>query len=132
MTMTIQNFIEQNKIKMSCEYADSNPNMADSANMNHYKCQLRRSGKQLTINFSQGYGISGDPEVESVLSCLASDSIGVENAGNFEDWAQEYGYDTDNRKAEKIYKVCERQSQKLKNFLGEELYGKLLWETEQY
>ena len=124
-------FVRLNKIRMTSDYADSNPNMADSQNMNHFKCTLKMGKKQMTLFFSQGYGINGEPDAESVLDCLASDSAGVENAFSFEDWANEYGYDIDSRKAEKIFKVCERQAEKLKAFLGDDLYQQLLWKTEK-
>lgn len=124
-------FVRLNKIRMDADWADENPNMADYQNMNHFKCVLKMGRSRMTVYFSQGYGISGEPDAELVLDCLASDSAGVENARSFEDWANEYGYDTDSRKAEKGFKVCERQAEKLKAFLGDDLYQKLLWKTER-
>jgi hypothetical protein len=47
------------------------------------------------------------------------------------DWAGEYGYDTDSRKAEKTFRACQRQRAKLFAFLGPELYQTLLWDTER-
>ena len=62
----------------------------------------------------------------------ASDSSSIENnlLTGFEGWASDLGYDPDSRKAEKIFKVCEKQAERLKKFLGDELYKILLWETE--
>lgn len=40
------------------------------------------------------------------------------------------GYCEDSRKAERIYKLCERGAAKLKSFLGDELYEELLYNTE--
>ena len=48
------------------------------------------------------------PDLASVLSCLASAAAGYNNARKFEDWASEYGYDTDSRKAERIYRQVAR------------------------
>lgn len=129
--MTMKEFAEANKIKIENEYADSNPNMADpNWQANHYKVILKTGRKQFTTYFSQGYGISGEPTVEGVLDCLASDAAGFENAQSFEDWANEYGYDTDSRKAEKTYNIIGRQAKRLKNFLGNK-YETLLWDTER-
>ena len=128
--MNVKQFCDKHKIKARAEWADANPNMADSQNMNHFKVTLRYSGRQMTLYFSQGYGISGEPTAADVLNCLASDSSSVENARSFEDWASDLGYDTDSRKAEKIFKVCEKQAERLKKFLGEDLYKILLWDTE--
>jgi hypothetical protein len=128
---TLADFIAAHKISMSVDYADSNPNMADGHNMNHFSCQLRMGRKRLTVRFSQGYGIQGEPTITSVLDCLASDSAGFDNAQSFEDWASEYGYDTDSRTAERTFKTVERQADKLKAFLGPEAYETLLFNTER-
>jgi len=123
-------FVEKNRIGISVNYADENKNNPDWKNANHYKVTLRHKGKRLTSYFSQGYGITGEPKTEDVLNDLASDSSGIENARSFEDWAADYGYDTDSRKAEKIYNACMKQSEKLKSFLGDNLYQELLYNTE--
>ncbi|MCK9460691.1 MAG: hypothetical protein M0R80_13715 [Proteobacteria bacterium] len=126
---TINEFINANKIRITNEWADTNRNNPDWKDANHYKVVLKMDNRQLTTYFSQGYGISGEPTAESVLNCLASDTSGFENARNFEDWANEYGYDTDSRKAERIYRVIERQTKQLKRFLGDK-YDELLYDTE--
>ncbi len=71
------------------------------------------------------------PDLASVLDCLASDSSSFDNARDFDDWASEYGLDTDSRKAERTYRVTGDQSKRLRHFLGEELYRDLLWHTER-
>lgn len=128
---TIKSFINANRVRMSVEWADSNPNMTDWKDANHFKVRLRMGRKSLTTYFSQGYGINGEPAVDDVLDCLASDASGVENARSFEEWASEYGYDTDSRKAEKTFKTIEKQAEKLRNLLGSDLYEELLWNTER-
>lgn len=45
------------------------------------------------------------PLLRDVMSCLLLD-YSVLDAGGFEDWADELGYDTDSRKAEAIYRAC--------------------------
>jgi len=45
------------------------------------------------------------PTLTDVLYSLVSDSD-VLNYSSFEDWAENFGYDTDSRKAEDIYKAC--------------------------
>lgn len=132
-TVTIDSFIRVNRIRMDAERTDSNPNMDDSAHMDHWKCVLKMGYKRMTVYFSQGYGHNGrEPKVADVLDCLASDAAGVENARSFEDWCSEYGYDTDSRKAEKTFKVCEHQAKRLENFLGgEHLFKRLMYSTER-
>lgn len=96
-------------------------------------CESRKRGAaRMTLYFSKGMGHSGaEPRADEVLSCLALDAAGIEDAsGDFDAWCSEYGYDTDSRKAEKIFKTCEHQAARLKNFLGDDLYDQLLWHTE--
>jgi hypothetical protein len=146
--VTIEQFVERNRISLTAEMVDRNPHMDGSDNMDNYKCVLIRresAGKRynarkdgtsvaarMTVHFSKGIGHHGaEPEADEVLSCLASDAAGVENArGDFAEWCSEYGYNTDSRKAEKIFKVCEHQAARLKNLLGDDLYDQLLWHTE--
>ena len=130
---TLRHFIETNGIKAVVDYADSNPNMANdewSRTARHFKVVLRCQGRQLTTHFSQGSAHTQEPTAADVLDCLASDSAGIENARSFEDWCGEYGYDTDSRKAERIFKVCERQAESLKRLLNGQ-YETLLWNVER-
>ena len=117
--MTIKDFITSEGITATVEYADDNPSMPDSDNMNHYRVTLHKGRKRLTTPFSQGYGIKDEPTAESVLECLISDAQGIENARDFADWAGEYGYNTDSRQAEKTFRACLRLTHKLRAFLGD-------------
>lgn len=49
------------------------------------------------------------PDLPGVLECLSLDWSGVEGQ-TFEDWASEYGYDTDSRKAERTYRTVLEQA----------------------
>ena len=153
-TVSIEQFVSENRIIMTAERTDSNPNMQDSANMDHWKCVLiikalkegfdtwhgykgklgacQYTTRRMTVYFSQGYGHNGkEPKVLDVLDCLASDASSVDNS-DFESWCGEMGWDTDSRKAEKTYKVCEHLSGRLRNFLGSAaLYERLLYGTER-
>lgn len=57
------------------------------------------------------------PTVADVLSCVEFDVD-----PSFEDWCGEFGYDTDSRKAERIYQECVRQARDFQRmFTAEEL-----------
>jgi hypothetical protein len=134
MTQTINQFVNRSNIRMSCDWADTNPNIDPkdwARGTSHFRCTFRRGRKQMSTYFSQGPAIAGEPKAVDVLDCLASDAAGIDNARHFEDWCGEYGYDTDSRKAERIYEACRKQAMKLENFLGAELYQALLFETER-
>lgn len=98
----------------------------------HWACCLSSSGAaDLILEFSQGSAHTKPPTIAEVLDCLASDSSGIENSRDFEEWAGEYGYDTDSRKAERIYNLALLQSERLNKFLGSAAYHDLLWEVER-
>ena len=137
-TVTIEQFIAGNKISITSKRVDRNPHMdAGSTTMDNWKCTLiygAMSGRKarMTVHFSKGFGHHGqEPTVAEVLDCLASDASGVDGCRDFADWCNEYGYEVDSRKAEKTWQACRHQTTRLENFLGQDLYGELLYKTER-
>lgn len=59
-----------------------------------------------------------EPETTDVLSSLISDAQSVESEPLFEDWASSCGYDTDSRRAERIYFACQEMAKRLRTLLG--------------
>ena len=84
----------------------------------HYKCTLKMGPKRMTVYFSVGSAV-GDISTEDVLNCLLADANGFDYLSGFEGWATQYGYETDSREAEKIYKAVVHQSKRLGTFLGD-------------
>ena len=85
----------------------------------HWRIELeaRALGTGLELYYSKGYGHGGaEPDLKEVIHCLLMDSDVVEY-GNFEEWAECMGYDTDSRQALKIYEACEEQADKFNAFL---------------
>ena len=68
-----------------------------------FKCKLTRGGKSYTFDFGQSINAgSQPPRMYDVLTCLEK-----YDPENFDNFCGNYGYDTDSRIAEKIYKaVC--------------------------
>ncbi len=131
---TIDEFVKKHGIQIDCNKVYRNPHMADFKG-DHWEVILSAPGKgkdPMIIFFSKGVGHKGKkPKATEVLDCLASDALGHESSEKFEDWATNCGYDTDSRKAEKIYHLIEQQSDDLKRFLGADAYEELLSETER-
>lgn len=124
-TVSIAQFVLAHGITMTSEWADSNPNMP-SREMDHWKVTVRAGRKQMTTYFSQGFGHNGkEPNVYDVLDCLASDASGADES--FEGFCSNFGYDTDSRKAEKIYKACKHSGERLKKFLGDDAFQTLVY-----
>lgn len=131
---TMRGRVSNWRVRHDTQWADNNPNMeTDNQHpMNHWRVTLRVGRRQMTVPFSTGILITKEPDAEDVLRCLALDASGWENArGGFEDWCDEYGYDTDSRRAERTYNAVERQSKRLRQLLGDERYNLLLWHTDE-
>jgi len=141
--MDVNEFARKHRVTMTATLVGSNPNMDDMpAGSTHWSCELRRSldvrGAQgrrlkrtLTTYFSMGPAHCKEPTVYDLLDCLASDACTIENAPTFEEFARDLGYDEDSRKAERIYKVCQKQTEKLRQFLGEDAFALLVFDTER-
>ena len=134
-TITLDQFITEQQLVMSVRPVKRNPHMQGEQMPRNFECTIEFEGRgyhePLTVYFSQGSAHKKPPTLAEVLDCLASDASGVDNAQSFEDWASEYGYDTDSRKAEKTYNICVQQAQELKALLGQDAYNQLLNGTER-
>jgi len=108
--------------------------LMSESDMDHWECYLENlGGDKLKLYFSKGRGHHGRaPDVVEVLGSMQSDSQGFENTDGFEDWCSEYGFDPydDEDECRAIYSAVSRQALGLSEFLGEEAYRELLWETE--
>lgn len=117
-------FIQRNRIKLEAHRTAKNPLMKDSADIDHWKVTLARGSKRMTLTFSQGSGFHGaEPTAEGVLECLQSDSS--VDGMDFDEWCGNLGFDPDSRTAERTYKACSHQNDRLKRFLGDVLYREL-------
>lgn len=85
----------------------------------HWQVTLTAWGRQLTFQFSQGSAHKSPPTIADMLHCLISDAQGIDDAPTFEDWASEYGLDTDSRKAERSWKLTVRSAKGARCFLGD-------------
>ena len=132
-TITLEQFIVEQQLVMDVRSVRRNPHMQEQRPRN-FECTINFEGRgyhePLTVYFSQGSAHKKPPTLAEVLDRLASDAAGVDNAKDFEDWASEYGYDTDSRKAECLYNICRAQAQDLKRLLGGKAYAQLLYETK--
>lgn len=129
--LTIQEFITKNGITMTVEPTTGNPNIDSETKMNHYRVIFSGGLTELTTFFSMGLGLEGKPQVEDVLDCLAQEASGFEDARTFEDWCDNFGYDTDSRKAERTWMAAVDGAKLLKSFLGLVEYDHLLNEVER-
>ena len=64
------------------------------------------------------------PDARDVIRSVMLDSSALDY-GCFEDWARDYGYDTDSRAAEAIYRLCLQRAVMLRANLGKEKFDAL-------
>ena len=93
----------------------------DTQSRNIFKLRLSRKGKSYTFKFGQSIAAgSTPPTMYDVLACLTKS-----DPGSFEDFCDEFGYDTDSRRAEKTYKAMVKEWKNVNRLFGdilEELY----------
>ncbi len=94
-----------------------------------YKLRLNYDGRTMDTPWKQGTGITSDPDASSVIDALASDSASYDNARSFEEWAGEYGYDDDSRKAYALYQQVGEQRDDLAALLGDD-YDAIVYADE--
>ena len=76
-----------------------------------------KPGLMFSLNWKQGTGIKGNPKPWEVLARHCSDGMDAASM-TFEDWAENYGYDTDSRKAEALYFDCQTALRHVRNILS--------------
>ena len=86
----------------------------------YFTVTLTYRGRRMRVDYHQGSAWKTDPTAAEVLDCIVSDSVSYDNARNFEDWASDYGYDIDSRRAERLYRDVQRQRDDLVGLLGSE------------
>jgi hypothetical protein len=111
-------FDKADQERKACEYArwlarrDGVALPGDAKNPAYGKCFWN------TAYLGKGKAIPIQPNALDVLHSLAMDSD-VLDAGGFESWASDLGYDTDSRKAEQTYRACLDLALKLRAALGD-------------
>ena len=75
--------------------------------------------RKMRTPFHQGSGVEREPDAARVLDCILSDASSYESARTFEEWAADLGFDPDSRRAERIYRAVQKQTENVQHLLGE-------------
>ena len=132
----LDSMITRNGIAMRIEKVPGNPNLGASQSVDHlehYRCRLSKPGKQmdvyLSINTADGLLTTSD-----VLFMLAMDAFGCKMLEGYGDLREQLslifaGSDGNLEEIEEFWQEyggrC-RQTQQLKEFLGERIYDEVL------
>ncbi len=93
-----------------------------------YRVELARGGRTMRLEYHKGRGHNGSPPtLVEVLGCLILDQTGEP----FESWASEYGYDTDSREDEALWRRVRKQSDDFAKLIGDsEILDALIYDTD--
>ncbi len=98
-TATIRHYAQREREKMAAE---------EGTHYSEYKWGMGRTGL-----YGSKIQMLPQPIAADVLYCLVLDADAIDCV-TFEEWADNYGYDTDSRKAEDIYNECRKQSREMR------------------
>lgn len=98
---------------------------------NEYSVVLEYNGNSITMLFHDNY--KNESEKDDFLYALLMDAMVYENCFSLSDFMDEFGYGYEQRKeAEKAYKACEKQYNKLHRLFTEEEIKELQNEFEDF
>lgn len=129
--MNIHSFIRKHGLKMKSEGGEVR---TDSDGWKHFafRCVISAGPATMTLPYRMGMAHEGKtPKLSEVLDCIASDASGLYEGVTFEEWARDYGYDEDSRKAERIFEACKEQTRDFENLLGLAALRELVEEVER-
>jgi hypothetical protein len=88
-----------------------------------YTITIGYDRRKASFDYFTGPAITDDPELDDVMSCLASDA----NAGqqSFRDFCDDFGYDEDSRSAYRTWQACQLTHSKLARLFGPDLQAVL-------
>jgi hypothetical protein len=98
---------------------------------NQWKVVLRnnKTGKQYTFPMFTGDAF-GEPTITDALNCIVVDAQCWFNANSFQDFCEEFGYDSDSISHRKIYDACGKAYENLMRVFGYKDTKALLFDTE--
>lgn len=128
--MTIQEFVEKHGVKIDSTLIDARPDGGDWVEGSaHWKVVVTVRGKRMTIYYSQGPAVVAEPTAADVLDSLALDASCAQ--GTFEDFCSEFGYDTDSRKVERLFKACQKVRVDLERLFRSDRVEELIYQVER-
>lgn len=128
MTIDLGKLLDHMGLKISAKKGGTPPEDFKGSTAWHVTMTLGK--KKYTTPFYTGSAIK-TVKAADVISSLCQDATSAENARNFEEWAGDFGMDTDSRKAEAIYKACKATAPKLRAFLGSD-YDRVCEAASEY
>ena len=117
----LNKFLADRSITFDYRYITTGDTSETGENWPHHRYSVslvREDHRPYSINteFKSGIGNTTEPTALDVLYSFIADLV---NGESFEDWCGNLGYDTDSRKAEKVYLACLKQEENIKGMFTE-------------
>lgn len=117
MKTEMERLVEQDNVRATVTYGAKGPAPEGMADMHHWTVTLRRKGRQLTVQYHTGYGLTEDPTAADVLSSLVLDVEAGEQ--DFESFCAGFGYGVDSRQVYATWQSCVKWAPRVRRFLGD-------------
>ena len=96
----------------------------------HWALGIHRDGfPSMYLQYSMGSAHTKPPTIEDVMDCLVKDVEAVDQS--FDDWCGEFGYDSDPRKAKRIYRAIHKQREALLDLIEDAELDNLINNVER-
>ena len=140
--LALNSWCDRNGIYSVVTLVDRNPIRSDNVwcapwggGAVHWHVLLFMGKKHMPTYFSHGPDFldpgGNCPTREDVLDALATDAVNIDTVDSYEAWAQDAGYPPDSRVGRHVYCDHLEAARQLHHWLGEELYGELLYGVER-
>lgn len=129
--MLLNEFINENKITMTCKQVSYVPEMGDDKWMKesfHWLVTITCGKQSMQVTYHMGSGHVRirpiPPKLSDVLGSLRLETSCLNES--FSEWCSNFGYSDDSIKALSTYQKCQEEGNKLKKLLGYKLFEVLL------
>ena len=107
---------------ITATYTGEKPAAWNSDNYNHHTVTVRNTetGRKTSFDFWASIAhpvLESEYDIVNAFRCFVDDAIS--GGYTFEEFCQEFGYDTDSRTAERTWKACQRATKKLERLGGD-------------
>lgn len=113
---SMTSLVTRDRVRADVTYGTHAPDWGDSSG-HSWRVTLRRSRRQLTVDFYMGPACCEDPTAADVLDCLVSDVRYGEVS--FEEFCSDLGYEEDSRRAYATWEKCRELAPRVRRFLGD-------------
>ena len=129
--MNYQEFIDKRRLQYEAEFVT----VTKLGDWDCYKWNIDifrlSDGAEFKTPYHRGLGLKGAPGLDEVLDSLASDASLIDDAPEFEDFANALGLLEDSRKAYQDWEESVEQTDRLRAFLGDDALEELMHEVER-